>query len=62
VTLKEEEDPLFIEKLIIVFDLALVDVFIELVELFTFVLVMLNLSEVEESGALLAIFCLLFFF
>ena len=60
--LEEEEQSLLIPELSIVLDFILVDVLMELPNLFLFVVIMLNLSVVEKSTAFLAFFSLLFLF
>jgi hypothetical protein len=59
VSLEEEEESLFSEKLAIVINFVFGDVVVEFVQFFAFVLVMGGLSEKEEASALLALFCLL---
>lgn len=60
--LEEEEQFLLIPEFSIVLDFILVDVLMELSNLFLFVVIMLNLSVVEKSTAFLAFFSLLFLF
>ena len=60
--LEEEEQSLLIPELSIVLDFILVDVLMELPNLFLFVVIMLNLSVVEKSTAFLAFLSLLFLF
>jgi hypothetical protein len=62
VGLQEEKQPLLIKEFSVVLDFVFVDVFVELSDFFLFVFVMLNLSVVEESTALLAFLGLLFLF
>lgn len=61
VTLQKEEQTLFVEIGLIVLDIVLSDVLVEFLDLFTFIFVMLDLSEIEETSALLALLSLLFF-
>lgn len=56
VSLKEEEKLLLVEKVSIVVNLMFCHVFMELMNLFSFIFVMLDLSEVEESAAFFAFF------
>lgn len=59
VALEEEEKPLLCEELAVVLNFVLGDVVVELVQLLAFVFVMGDLSEKEETSALLALFRLL---
>jgi|JI9StandDraft_1071089.scaffolds.fasta_scaffold223824_2 hypothetical protein len=62
VGLEEEEEPLLIKVLSVVFDLVLGHVFMEFVDFFSFVVVVFDLSIVEEATSLFALFCFLLFF
>lgn len=59
--LEDKEESLVIVELPVVVELVLGEVFLELFEFFFLVFVMLDLSEVEEPGALLAFLGLLLF-
>jgi hypothetical protein len=61
VGLEEEEEPLLIKVLSVVFDLVLGHVFMEFVDFFSFVVVVFNLSIVEEATSLFALLCFLLF-
>ncbi len=52
--LQDKEQSLVIKELSVVFDFMFVNVIIELFDLFEFVVVMFDLSEVEKSSALFA--------
>ena len=60
VTLQKEQQTLFVEIGLIILDIVLSDVLVEFLDLFTFIFVMLDLSEIEETSALLALLSLLF--
>ncbi len=59
--LEDKEESLVIVELAVVVELVLGQVLLELFELLFLVLVVLDLSEVEEPGALLAFLGLLLF-
>lgn len=59
--LKEEEEALFVKVFPIVLDFVFGDVLMELVNLFSFILIVLDVSVIKESGALLSFFSLLLF-
>ena len=59
VPLQEEEQPLLVEEFLIVLDFILGDILIELFHLLFLVLIMLDLPEEKEPGALFALFSLL---
>jgi hypothetical protein len=61
VGLEEEEEPLLIKVLSVVFDLVLGHVFMEFVDFFSFVVVVFDLSIVEEATSLFTLFCFLLF-
>jgi len=61
VGLKEKKKALIVEVLLIILDLVLGNIFIELMRFFPFILIMLNLSVIEEPASLLALFCFLLF-
>lgn len=61
VGLEEEQESLLIKVLSVVLDLVLGHVFMEFMDLLSFVVVVLDLSIVEEATSLLALFRFLLF-
>jgi hypothetical protein len=62
VTLQKQEESLLIIKLFIVVDLVFVDVFVELTELLALILIMLDLTIIEEAASLLTLLSFFLFF
>jgi len=61
-SLQEKQQPLVIKVLLVIVDLVFSNVFMELLNLLAFVLIVLNLSEIEEASSFLALLRFLFFF